>query len=74
MATDRDPYIELRGQAARTVVDVLDAVSSARRLNRWELIVHILEGWCEQQQREAIAILRVAGDDFVSSGPGALGK
>ena len=74
MAVDRDPYVELRGQAARTIVDVLDAVSAARRLNRWELIVQILEGWCEQQQREAVSILRVVGDDFRSSGHGALGK
>lgn len=75
---DKDPFVELRGQGPRTLVDVLDAVSTARRLNRWELIVQILEVWAEQQQREAIAILRVAGTEEPrearTSGFGGLGK
>ena len=45
---------------------MLDAVSTARRMERWELAVQVLELWAEQQQREAAAILRVAGADFLN--------
>lgn len=53
--------VELRGQAPRTLVDVLDAVSAHRRITRWELIAEILERWADDKMAETTAILRVTG-------------
>lgn len=54
-----DASVELRGQASRTVVDMLDAISGARRVSRWELITEILQQWHDQQMREVTAVMRV---------------
>lgn len=54
--------VELRGQAPRDVVNVLDAVSTARRMNRMELVVEILAEWALKQRQIAEAIHRVAGE------------
>lgn len=58
---DSDPFVELRGKAPRTVVGVLDAISSAQRKDRWELVNEILSGWADDRMREATAVLRVTG-------------
>ena len=57
MSTD-GADVELRGNTPRTVVAVIDAVSTARRLTRMELVNKILAEWAEQQQAEAVAIER----------------
>lgn len=54
--------VELRGQVPRDVVNVLDAVSTARRMNRMELVVEILAEWALKQRQIAEAIHRVAGE------------
>lgn len=54
-----DPFVELRGQAPRLIVDVLDAVSASRRISRWELVNEILEHYADDRMREATAVLRV---------------
>lgn len=54
--------VELRGQCARDVVNVLDAVSTARRMNRMELVNEILAEWALRQRQIAEAIHRVAGE------------
>lgn len=56
---DTTGLVELRGQAPRTLVDVLDAVSSHRRVSRWDLITEILEHWADDKMAETTAILRV---------------
>lgn len=56
-----DANIELRGQAPKPLVDVLDAVSSHRRISRWELITEILERWADDRMAETVAIMRVTG-------------
>ena len=53
--------VELRGQAPRTLVDVLDAVSAHRRMSRWDLITEILERWADGKMAETTASLRVTG-------------
>lgn len=54
--------VELRGQCSRDVVNVLDAVSTARRMNRMELVNEILAEWALKQRQIAEAIHRVAGE------------
>ncbi len=56
-----DANIELRGQAPKSLVDVLDAVSSHRRITRWDLITEILEHWADDKIAETTEILRVTG-------------
>lgn len=58
---DTSGAIELRGSAPRPLIDVLDAVSSHRRMTRWELITEILERWADDKMAETTAILRVTG-------------
>lgn len=53
--------VELRGEASRDVADMLDAISTHRRISRWALVVEILEQWSEDKQREVIAVARVTG-------------
>lgn len=56
-----DDSEELRGRAPKTIVDVLDAVSTHRRLSRWQLVLEVLTQWADDRQCEAIAIARVTG-------------
>lgn len=51
--------VELRGECPRLTVDVLDAVSNARRINRTELVNQILGEWAQQQLLESSLIARV---------------
>lgn len=59
-----DPFVELRFKCPALVVGVLDAVSTARRVDRSELVNEVLQHWADQQMREATAILRVTGTPF----------
>lgn len=54
-----DSVIELRGTCPRETIDVLDAVSSARRMSRMELVNDILASWCVDRMNEATLIARV---------------
>jgi len=51
--------IELRGMCPRDVVDVLDAVSTARRMSRHELVVEVLAVWAKEQVHIANVLGRV---------------
>lgn len=52
--------VELRGDIPREVADVLDAVSQARRVPRFELVNSILRDWAEDKLHEATLIVRVS--------------
>lgn len=51
--------VELRGPCPRATVDVLDAVSLARRMTRTELVNEILGAWAADRRAEAEAIVRL---------------
>ena len=63
MASDRSDFPELRGDVPRALVDVLDAVSGHRRINRWQLVGEILQAWADDKMREVTAVYRVTGID-----------
>lgn len=48
MATTPDDTVELRFIAPRLIVDLLDAVSSARRISRAEMANRVLERWARE--------------------------
>ena len=50
--------VELRGECPRLTVDVLDAISNARRINRTELVNQILGEWAQQQLLEGSLLFR----------------
>lgn len=66
--SDTDNSVELRMEAPRSAIDVIDAVSLARRMKRHELINEILAEYAEAKTREATAILRVTMDRSGGSG------
>jgi hypothetical protein len=53
--------VELRGMCPRNVVDVLDAISGARRISRTELVNAVLSEWADARMHEAVLIQRVVG-------------
>jgi hypothetical protein len=53
--------VELRGQASRDLVDMLDAISQHRRITRWQLIEEILGAWREDMERQTVIVARVTG-------------
>ena len=57
--SDDDLSVELRGMCPREVVDVLDAVSQAKRISRMELVNRILGEWRDQKVHESSLIHRV---------------
>jgi hypothetical protein len=57
----RDDDVELRGMCPRRVVDVLDAVSNARRITRTELVNAVLSEWADARVHEANLVQRVRG-------------
>lgn len=59
MDAARDNQVELRGMLPRDVVDVLDAVSSAKRMTRIELVHRILADWAGRKHHEAMLVHRV---------------
>jgi len=54
--------VELRAEMPRFIIDVLDGQCSATGECRSELVRCILGEWANQRHREAILILRVAGN------------
>lgn len=56
---DTENSVELRCETPKSVIDVIDAVSLARRMKRHELVNEILHEYAEAKTREATAILRV---------------
>lgn len=54
-----DDLVELRGQTPRQIIDVIDAVSAARRISRMELVNRILSKWTRDQLHEATVVSRV---------------
>jgi hypothetical protein len=54
------PDVELRGMTPRAVVDVLDAVSTAKRISRMELVNRILHSYMVDKLAEHTLIDRVA--------------
>lgn len=56
---DTENSVELRCETPKSVIDVIDAVSLARRMKRTELVNEILAEYAEAKTREATAILRV---------------
>lgn len=59
MSTASESSVELRGMAPREVVDVLDAVSTARRISRNELVLEVLGAWVSEQVHIATVVHRV---------------
>ena len=53
---DSPELVELRGMIGRETVDVLDAVSQARRMSRIELCNEILAVWANEQVHIASVI------------------
>lgn len=51
--------VELRGDIARDVCDVLDAVSKAKRISRMELVAQVLKGWADDKIHESILVTRL---------------
>lgn len=54
---------ELRGECPRDIVNVLDAVSSARGVTRTDLVNAILAKWAQRVVHEHIVIARVVGSN-----------
>lgn len=52
--------VELRGLCQRETVDILDAVSCARRMTRIDLINEILAAWCVDQVHVATLVYRAS--------------
>lgn len=69
----KEPSVELRAQVPRRLVDMLDAVSLARGLNRTELLVEVLDTWHQTRVREATLIHRlVRGKTVLPESDGGL--
>lgn len=54
-----DTQVELRGMLPREVIDVIDAVSTAKRMTRIELVHRILADWAGRKHHEAMLVHRV---------------
>lgn len=55
--------VELRGQAPRELVDVLDAVSTHRHITRTDLVNEILAKWAEDKLHEATLVIRITNSN-----------
>ena len=51
--------VELRGPCPKDIVDVIDAVAHAKRIDRTSMVNRILQEWAEQKTLEAECIQRV---------------
>jgi len=51
--------VELRGPCPKDVVDVIDAVAHAKRLDRTSMVNRILSEWADQKLLESQCIQRV---------------
>lgn len=58
MATP-DDTTEMRFMAQRLVVDLLDAVSSARRISRAEMANRVLERWAREVMHQQMMVANV---------------
>lgn len=56
-----DNSVDLRGEAPRDLIDMLDAISAHKRVTRWFLVMEILENWRQDKEREAVVVARVTG-------------
>lgn len=54
-----DP-VELRGDCNRDVVDIIDAVAKARRMNRTQVWLEVVEQWAKEKVHEATLVTRMA--------------
>ena len=45
--------VELRGEIDRRIIDVLDAVSKAKRISRMEQVAIVLDQWAREKVHEA---------------------
>lgn len=57
--TDDSSGIELRGRCPREIVDVLDAISSVRYMDRMALVIEVLREWDRGRVHEATVLARV---------------
>lgn len=66
--------VELRGPCPRRVVDMLDAVSTARGLTRTQLVNEVLGQWARRERHVATVVSRVmqSNPGDVESGWGGL--
>ncbi len=70
-----EPSVELRGQCPRDTVDIIDAASIARRMNRTELVNQILAEWCVRETHYATLIYRASrGNPTPSAANGERGE
>jgi hypothetical protein len=53
--------VELRGMTPRHIIDVLDAVSNARRCSRMDIVNDVLGKWADERITEATLVHRVVG-------------
>lgn len=51
--------VELRGDCPKETIDVLDAISAARRLTRTQLVNEILRDWAQARLHEMNLLQRV---------------
>lgn len=51
--------VELRGDIARDVCDVLDALAKARRVSRMEIVAEALKAFADQVVHESTLVARL---------------
>lgn len=51
--------VELRGMCPREIVDLLDAVSAARRMTRMDLVIEVLRSYAVEQRHIANVVVSV---------------
>lgn len=51
--------VELRGLAPKPLIDVFDAVSFARQIDRMELVIEVLQEWADKKVHESNLIQRI---------------
>jgi hypothetical protein len=56
-----DRSAELRGECPREILDVLDAISTARDMTRTQLVNEVLGNWARQVRHEHMIVARVCG-------------
>lgn len=68
MASPDDTTVELRGQCPREIIDVIDAWSAAKHINRMEAVNVILRSWAKNKVREHTIFARVTkGNPLVAA-------
>lgn len=54
--------VELRGEIDRQIIDVLDAVSKAKRISRMEMVAIVLDQWAKDKVHESNLIQSLTRD------------